>query len=140
MTTSILLSERRFPQSVSVDEDNALVYWVDYDANKYKLMKTYYSGTTMDLNISYPGEIKISQDLFHFYVLDTNNNRIDKYMKSSMVKIDDITVSAGAKEIITGFGKFLVKYFITFDMKIPIRKFYLFSHAKNIRNWNIFTW
>lgn len=107
MVIRTLDNSRRFPQHVSVDEDNGLVYWVNYDNDKevYQLIKTSYSGITMDLNISYPGEIKIAQDMSYLYVLDTDNNRIDKYMKSSMVKVKNITVSAGAKEIITGFGE-----------------------------------
>ena len=107
MTVEVLDRSGRFPQQVSVDEDNSLVYWVDFDngESKYKLMKTYYSGTTMDLNISYPREIKISQDMFHLYVLDVDNNRIDKYEKSSLRQVENIIVSLGAKEIITGFGK-----------------------------------
>ena len=114
MVVEVLHNGGGFPQYVSADKDNALAYWVGFDSakSKYKLMKTYYSGTTMDLNISYPSEIKISQDMFHLYVLDVSNNRIDKYEKSSLVKVENITVSSGAKEIITGFGESSSKHSI----------------------------
>ena len=97
----------KFPQFVSADGGNAVVYWVDYDTseNQHKLMKTYYSGRTVDLNISYPGEIKITQDVLHVYVLDVDNDRIDKYKKSSMEKIESFATLAGAKEIIAGVGE-----------------------------------
>ena len=108
MTIDTLVNSGRLPLFVSVDEENGLVYWVNYDSDKevYQLMKTYYSGATMDLNISYPGEIKITQDMFHLYVLDADNSRIDKYKKSSMLKDESITVTTGAKEIIAGYGEF----------------------------------
>lgn len=95
-----------FPQAISVDKENTVIYWVDFkEPSEERVKKTYYSGTTMDLNISYSDNIKISQDMLHLYVLDTANNRIDKYNKSSLERIESITVSADAKYIVIGFGK-----------------------------------
>ena len=94
-----------FPQAISLDKYNTVIYWVDFKDPEERLMKTYYSGTTMDLNISYSGKIRISQDMFHLYVLDKENNRIDKCSKSSLEKIESITVSADSKDIVIGFGK-----------------------------------
>ena len=99
-----------FPQAISVDKYNTVIYWVDFKDPEEKLMKTYYSGTTMDLNISYSVKIRISQDMFHLYVLDKDNNRIDKYSKSSLEKIESITVSADSKDIVIGFGKLFDMY------------------------------
>lgn len=108
MTTT--LSNDGSAQTLSVDEYNKAVYWANYvqDSGKHRVMLSYYSGgATMDLNISYAGEIKITQDLFILYVLDIDNARIDKYKKASLEKIGNITTLAEGKDLIMGFGKYM---------------------------------
>ena len=102
-----LLQSANAAQTLSVDEYNNVVYWVDFNSgqNTHAIMKTYYSGSTMNLNISYPGEIAITQDLLYLYVVDIDNDRIDKYKKSSLEKMKSFPVSSGTKQIITVFGK-----------------------------------
>ena len=108
-TYSTLYNDAKFPQYVSVDEYNDVVYWVNFDEgdNRLKLFKTYYSGITSELNISYPQntEVRITQDMLHLYLLDGNNNRIDKYLKSSLEKVNSIETLSGANGIIAAFGK-----------------------------------
>ena len=107
MTTT--LSNDGSAQTLSVDEYNKAVYWANYVQvdDEHRVMLTYYSGTTMDLNISYAKEIKIAQDLFNLYVLDIDNARIDKYKKTSLEKIGNITTLGEGKDLIMGFGKYM---------------------------------
>ena len=102
-----LLESANAAQTLSVDEYNNAVYWVDFNSgqNTHALMKTYYSGSTMNLNISYRGEIAITQDLLYLYVMDKDNDRIDKYKKTSLEKMKSFPVPADTKQIITVFGK-----------------------------------
>ena len=54
-------------------------------------MRTQLSGGTQPLEITYSAEIHITSDLVHFYILGKDNNRIDKYFKSSSEKLWNIT-------------------------------------------------
>ena len=98
------------PQTLSVDEDNGNVYWVNFENDQHKVLKNPYGGLTVDLNISYPGEIRITQDLLHLYVLYPSRNRIDKYKKSSLELVENINTLDNPKEIVAGFGKCFKNY------------------------------
>ena len=92
-------------QSISVDEYNNVVYWANFDVNKHRVMKTTYNGKTSDLNITYSGEIDVANDVFHFYVLDEDNHRIDKYSKTTLEKQGNITSSPQILDLIIGYGE-----------------------------------
>ena len=63
------------------------------------------TGDTVDLNITYPGEIEVTSDMLNIYVLDKENNRIDKYSKMSLEKLGNITRDVDIMELITGYGE-----------------------------------
>ena len=94
-------------QAISVDQHYQLVYWVNFASNKHNLMRSYYTGKTQPLNISYDGEIDLAQDHMHLYVLDKENNRIYKYDKATWNLTDDFTTKDEAKQLIVAFGEFL---------------------------------
>ena len=68
-------------------------------------MKTTLTGTTVDLNITYSGEIEVTSDMLNFYVLDKDNDRIDKYLKTSLEKLGNITHAFSIMELIVGYGE-----------------------------------
>ena len=69
-------------------------------------MKTMLTGDTVDLNITYPGEIEVTSDMLNLYVLDKENNRTDKYSKLSLEKLGNIcTRDVYIMELITGYGE-----------------------------------
>ena len=68
-------------------------------------MKTMLTGDTVDLNITYSGEIEVTTDMFNLYVLDKENDRIDKYSKTSLEILENITRDVDIMELITGYGK-----------------------------------
>ena len=94
-------------QSISVDEYNNVIYWVNYDADQKTrmIMKTLLNGQTVGLNITYVGETELTSDVFNLYVLDGKNNRIDKYSKASLEKQGNITYH-GIRDLIIAYGKF----------------------------------
>ena len=96
-------------QALSVDQDNEVVYWVDFvdSTDKHYLMRSSYTGQTVPLNISYDGEIDLAQDYMHLYVLDKENNRIDKYNKRIWVKINVFNID-GPQRLIVAFGEYLL--------------------------------
>ena len=94
-------------QSISFDQFDNVVYWANFvvDDNSHKVMKTMLTGNTVDLNITYPGEIEVTSDMLNIYVLDKENNRIDKYSKVSLERLGNITRDDDIMELITGYGK-----------------------------------
>ena len=104
----VLKGRDDFPQDVSVDGDNSIVYWVNYnsDASNYKIMSTSYTGETTDLNITYSNTIEIAQDELFLYVLDVSNEKIDKYKKSTWEQMGSMNVSSGTQGIEVAFGEY----------------------------------
>ena len=95
-------------QSIAVDDHNNDIYWVNYngDANVYEVLRTSYNGETMHLNITYSGGIVVANDIFNLYVLDRDSMRIDKYLKTSLERLENITISDVIADIVIGYGKF----------------------------------
>ena len=92
-------------QSLSFDQFDNVVYWANFIDDSHKVMKTMLTGDTVDLNISYSGEIEVTTDMFNLYVLDKENNRIDKYSKMSLEKLGNITRDVDIMELIIGYGE-----------------------------------
>jgi hypothetical protein len=94
-------------QSISVDEYNNVIYWVNYDANQniHMIMKTLLNEQTVDLNITYVGGIKMTSDVFNLYVLDKKNDRIEKYSKASLEMQGNIIYN-GIHDLIIAYGEF----------------------------------
>ncbi len=92
-------------QSISVDEYDNAIYWANFDEENQRVMKTLFNGETLDLNITYSGDIEVTSDVLNFYVLDKDNNRIDKYLKTSLEKQGNITYNGAIKDFIIAYGK-----------------------------------
>ena len=110
--TSYETREARFDgsaQALSVDQHNEVVYWVNFgpSAETRNLMRSYYTGQTEALNISYDGEIDLAQDYMHLYVLDKENNKIDKYNKRTWEKTGVFYTKNGPQRLIVAFGEYL---------------------------------
>ena len=93
-------------QSISFDQFDNVVYWTNFIDNTHKVMKTMLTGSTVDLNITYSGEIEVTSDMFNFYVLDKDNDRIDKYSKTSLEKLGNITHDVDIMQLINGYGEY----------------------------------
>ncbi len=92
-------------QSISVDEYDDVIYWANYDGENLRVMKTLFNGETVDLSITYSGDIEVTSDILNFYVLDKDNNRIDKYLKTSLEKQGNITYNGAIQDFIIAYGK-----------------------------------
>ena len=92
-------------QSISFDEFDNVIYWANFVDPNNTVMKTLADGNTVALNISYPGGIKVTSDLFYLYVLDEDNNRIDKYSKASLEKVGNITNEFQISDLVIGYGE-----------------------------------
>ena len=95
-------------QSISVDEYDNVIYWANYDGSSHRVMRTLLNGETVDLNITYAGEIDVTSDVFNFYVLDKENNRIDQYLKTSLEKLWNFTYNGTIEDLITAYGEFFL--------------------------------
>ena len=96
-----------FPQDVSVDADNGVVYWVNViGGSTFKVMSTSYAGVTIDLNITYADTIEIALDELYLYVLFVSNETIYKYRKSGGEQIGSIVVPSGTSGIEVAFGEY----------------------------------
>ncbi len=95
-------------QSISVDGYNNVIYWARFDENIHRVMRTLLNGDTVDLNITYSGEIDLTLDVFNFYVLDQENGRIDKYLKASLVKQGNITYHGQIHDLIIANGEYVL--------------------------------
>jgi hypothetical protein len=96
-----------FPQDVSVDADNGVVYWVNViGGSTFKVMSTSYAGVTIDLNITYADGIEIAQDELYLYVLVVSNETIYKYRKNTWEQIGSIVVPSGISGIEVAFGEY----------------------------------
>ena len=108
-TKSLHVLKRRgnYPQDLSVDADNGMVYWVDFDpfGRKHSIMSTSYANQTTDLNITFFGTIEIAQDKDHLYVLDVMNEIVYKYRKRTWKKMGSIDVPSGTQGIEIAFGE-----------------------------------
>ena len=96
-----------FGQSLYVFDDDT-IYWVIYDPDsKYFIVvcTTVVAGTTRDLGIRYDSEIYIVVDRFYIYVLDKDNNRIDAYSRTTLMKIWELPTTTDVTEMIIAFGK-----------------------------------
>ncbi|CAB4000302.1 Hypothetical predicted protein [Paramuricea clavata] len=104
----VIKSGGDFPQDVSVDADNGVVYWVDVidDGSTFKVMRTSYAGETKDLNITYPDTIEIALDELYLYVLVVSNETIYKYKKSTWEQMGSIVVPSGTSGIEVAFGEY----------------------------------
>lgn len=92
-------------QSISFDEFDNVVYWANFIDNNYRVMKTLLDGNTVDLNITYSGKIEVASDVFNLYVLDNDNNLIDKYSKTSLENLGNITNDFEISELTIAYGK-----------------------------------
>ena len=102
-----VLKERgNYPQDASVDADNQVVYWVNFDpfGSKHYIMRTSYANETTDLNITYSGTLEIAQDEHNLYVLDVSNETLHKYNKSTWEKVDSTNLPSGTRGIEVSFG------------------------------------
>ncbi|XP_028416064.1 IgGFc-binding protein-like, partial [Dendronephthya gigantea] len=90
-------------QSISVDEYNNVIYWANYDGINHNVMKTSLNKQTIGLNISYPGAVELTSDVLNLYVLDTSNNRIDKYLKTSSEKQGNFTYHVTINDLIIAY-------------------------------------
>jgi hypothetical protein len=96
------------PQDVSVDGDNGVVYWVNFNVN-FKVISTSYAGETIDLNITDAGAIKIGQNELYLYVLVVSNETIYKYKKSTWEQMGSIVVPSGTSGIEVAFGEYQIR-------------------------------
>ena len=94
-------------QSISIDQFYNVIYWANYDGSSHRVMRTSFEGPTTDLNITYSAPIKLTSDVFNFYVLDTVNNHIEKFSKESLQNQANFTHSGSIEDIIIAFGKSL---------------------------------
>ena len=69
-------------------------------------MRTSSGGETTPLNITYPGSIIISTDMYNLYVLDTDHMRIDKYLKNSLEKLGNATFDNEIIDFEIGYGEY----------------------------------
>ena len=91
-------------QSISLDEYNNVIYWANFDGTSHRLMKTLLNRETTDLNVTYSGVIDVASDVFNIYVLDVDNRRIDKYLKTSLEKQGNITHDGSIHDLIIAYG------------------------------------
>ncbi|CAB4009691.1 fibrillin-2-like isoform X48, partial [Paramuricea clavata] len=96
-------------QSLSVDEYDNVIYWVNYDGTSHRVMRTLLNGETVDLNITYSGEIDLTSDVLNIYVLVKAENRIDQYLKTSLEKQKNVTYNGAIEDLIIGYGEFHLK-------------------------------
>lgn len=103
----VLKRRGNYPQDASVDADNQMVYWVNFDpfSSNHNIMRTSYANETTDLNITYSGTIEIAQDERNLYVLDVSNETMDRYNKSTWEKLGSINLPNGTRGIEVSFGK-----------------------------------
>ena len=94
-------------QSISLDLFNNVIYWANFVGSNHNIMKTMLNKETIGLNISYPGEIDLTSDILNLYVLDKDNKRIDKYLKTSLEKQGNITHDVKIHDLILAYGEFL---------------------------------
>ena len=96
-----------FPQDVSVDAYNGVVYWVNViGGSTFKVMSTSYAGKTTDLNITYADIIEIAQDELYLYVLLVPNETVFKYRKNGVEQIESFVVPSGIFGIEVAFGEY----------------------------------
>jgi hypothetical protein len=96
-----------FPQDVSVDAYNGVVYWVNViGGSTFKVMSTSYAGKTIDLNITYADTIEIAQDELYLYVLLVSNERVFKYRKNGVEQLESVVVPSGISGIEVAFGEY----------------------------------
>ena len=106
-TVESIKSGGDFPQDVSVDGDNGVVYWVNViGGSTFKVMSTSYAGETIDLNITYADTIEIAQDELYLYVLVVSNETIYKYRKNTWEQMGSIVVPSGTSGIEVAFGEY----------------------------------
>ena len=104
----VLKTRGDYPQDVSVDARNQIVYWVNFDpfSSKHSIMSTSYAKETTDLNITYGNTIEIAQDEHNLYVLDVSNETMHKYNKSSWESMGRMHLPSGTRGIEVSFGKY----------------------------------
>ena len=101
-------------QSITFDQYDNAIYWVNYDSTqeKFMVMRTLLNNQTVELNITYAGDIKVTSDVLHIYILDTQNNVIDKYLKTSLEKQGNITSNVPISDLIITYGESQVHFFV----------------------------
>jgi hypothetical protein len=95
-----------FAQSVYVFVD--VYYWVNYDPSTGRfciLCTSRVTEVTTDLDLWYDSEIYIVVDRLYIYVLDKENNRIDFYPKTTLIKVKEIPIIADVHDVILAFGE-----------------------------------
>ena len=103
----VIKSRDDFPQEVSVDAHNGVVYWVNFNSNfEQNVMRTSYASETTNLNITDAGAIKIAQDELYLYVLVVSNETIYKYKKSTWEQMGSVVVPSGTSGIEVAFGEY----------------------------------
>ena len=97
------------PQDASVDGNNEVIYWVNFDSDnsEFRIMSTTYANETTDLGIAYDdgSRIRIDQDQLHLYIFDISNDTIGKYVKSTWERVENIVIPDGSSGFEIAFGK-----------------------------------
>ena len=100
----VICNDDNFPLCLTVDEDNNVIYWVNYDATagKYFIMKSFYNMTTVNLKSfsdSNTTSLKMAHDKNFIYILDSSGSRIYKMDKETASTVLTIPIDPGSSEV-----------------------------------------
>ena len=106
MASEFLLSGQ-FPQHVSVDGTEQVVYWTNFMSENYEVQKTYYNQTTVPLKL-YPGPISginLAQGERYLYVLNPTAAELEVIDKETEEVVSTYNVKTGTTAVAVAEGK-----------------------------------
>ena len=104
---SEFLPSGQFPQDVSVDGTEQVVYWTNFLSENYEVQKTYYNQTTVPLKF-YPGPISginLAQGEKYLYVLNPTAAELEVIDKETEEVVSTYNVKAGTTAVAVAEGK-----------------------------------
>lgn len=104
---SEFLPSGRFPQDVSVDGTEQVVYWTNVITEDYEVRKTYYNQITVQLKL-YSGPISginLAQGERYLYVLNPTNAELEVIDKETEEVVVTYDVKAGTTAVAAAEGK-----------------------------------
>lgn len=104
---SEFLPSGQFPDDISVDGNEQVIYWTNFMNENYELKKTYYNQTTVDLKL-YAGPIaaiRLAQGERYLYVLNPTNAMLEIIDKQTNVVVETYDVKAASTAVAAAKGE-----------------------------------
>ena len=102
-----MLPSGQFPDDISVDGNEQVIYWTNFMSENYEVKKTYYNETTVELK-TYLGpiaSIRLAQGERYLYVLNPTRAMLEIIDRQTRVVVETYNVKEASTAVAAAEGE-----------------------------------